>query len=151
MTLHLNTFELGIVSAGTGSTTEDPVIPPPPNSTVIVRITSPTFKIQEVGSSVNFSCQAQSVMTTQRLPITWTKVGGPLPQGRSQVDNWSGILLITNLQMSDSGKYICETMDGVSTAQAIATLKVPGEYLRDFEKNATIDMCFYYNSNVHLR
>lgn len=120
------TFKSDVVTDEGDRTTEQSR-PPPSSSTVVVRLTSPTVKIQEVGSSVNFSCQAQSVMTTRRLPITWSKDGGQLPQGRSLVDDFRGILLITNLQMSDSGKYICETTDGVSTAQAIATLKVPGE------------------------
>ncbi|CAG9782356.1 unnamed protein product [Diatraea saccharalis] len=100
--------------------------PPPPQPTVVVYITSPTIKIQEVGSSVNFTCSAQSRMTRADLPITWSKVDGYLPQGRTIIDNNAGMLLITNLQKSDSGKYICQTSDGMSTAQAYATLKVPG-------------------------
>lgn len=100
---------------------------PPPQSTVVVKIVSPTIKIQKVGSSVNFTCEAQSPMTPTRLPVNWYKIDGYLPQGRSQVDRRRGLLLITNLQVSDSGKYICETSDGISTAQAIATLKVPGK------------------------
>ncbi|CAH0716594.1 unnamed protein product, partial [Brenthis ino] len=98
---------------------------PPPQSTVVVKIVSPTIKIQKVGSTVNFTCEAQSPMTPTRLPVNWYKIDGYLPQGRSQVDRRRGLLLITNLQVSDSGKYICETSDGISTAQAIATLKVP--------------------------
>ncbi|RVE42173.1 hypothetical protein evm_013174 [Chilo suppressalis] len=100
--------------------------PPPPRPTVMVTITSPTIKIQEVGSSVNFTCQAESRMTRAGLPITWSKVDGYLPQGRTIVDDQMGMLLITNLQVSDSGKYVCQTNDGISTAQAYATLKVPG-------------------------
>lgn len=123
----INTFKPDIVSGEPSGTTEGPPRPPLPDSTVMVRITSPTYKIQEVGSSVNFSCVAQSIMTNRRVPITWTKAGGSLPQDRSQVDNRRGLLLITNLQMSDSGKYICDTLDGVSTGQGIATLKVPSE------------------------
>ncbi|XP_028173989.1 basement membrane-specific heparan sulfate proteoglycan core protein isoform X3 [Ostrinia furnacalis] len=100
--------------------------PPPPRTTVVVQITSPTIKIQEVGSSVNFTCQAQSRMTSGNLPVRWSKADGYLPQGRTQIDGRSGMLLITNLQVSDSGKYICQTSDGLSTAQAEAVLKVPG-------------------------
>lgn len=100
---------------------------PRPRSTVRVKIVSPTIKIQKVGSTVNFTCEAQSRMTPRRLPVNWYKVDGNLPQGRSIVDERRGLLLITNLQVSDSGKYICETTDGMSTEQAIATLKVPGK------------------------
>lgn len=102
--------------------------PPPPRTTVVVQITSPTIKIQEVGSSVNFTCQAQSRMTRGNLPVQWSKADGYLPQGRTQIDGRSGMLLITNLQISDSGVYICQTSDGISTARAEATLKVPGKF-----------------------
>ncbi|XP_052746482.1 basement membrane-specific heparan sulfate proteoglycan core protein isoform X2 [Bicyclus anynana] len=99
--------------------------PPPTKSTVVVRITSPTIKIQEVGSTVNFTCQASSRMVRVPLQVDWYKAGGYLPQDRTQIDRSTGLLLITNLQVSDSGKYICQTSDGISTEQAIATLKVP--------------------------
>lgn len=99
---------------------------PPPQSSVVVKISLPTIKIQEVGSTVNFTCQAQSRMARSNLKINWYKADGNLPQDRTQIDERTGLLLITNLQVSDSGKYICETSDGFSTAQAIATLKVPG-------------------------
>ncbi|XP_047041100.1 basement membrane-specific heparan sulfate proteoglycan core protein-like isoform X2 [Helicoverpa zea] len=102
---------------------------PPPEPTVTVRITSPTIKIQEVGSSVSFTCQAQSRNSRIRLPVRWSKSDGILPLDRSQVDENVGLLLITNLQVSDSGKYICQTSDGINTAQAIATLKVPGNVM----------------------
>ncbi|KAJ8737484.1 hypothetical protein PYW08_000079 [Mythimna loreyi] len=111
---------------GDSSVTEPPPNTPPPEPTVVVQITSPTIKIQEVGSSVNFTCQAQSINSRIRLPVRWTKSDGELPLDRIQVDQNVGLLLITNLQVSDSGKYICETSDGINTAQAIATLKVPG-------------------------
>lgn len=110
---------------GGGQTIEPPR--PQPEPTVEVMITSPTIKIQEVGSSVNFTCRAQSRNSRMLLPVRWIKSGGELPLGRYQIDENLGLLLITNLQVSDSGKYICETNDGVNTAQAIATLKVPGK------------------------
>ncbi|XP_072931305.1 basement membrane-specific heparan sulfate proteoglycan core protein [Epargyreus clarus] len=100
--------------------------PPPPSSTVDVRIINKSFVIQEVGSSVNFTCQASSLMTPTRLNVTWYKENGHLPQDRAQVDQRIGLLLITNLQVSDSGVYICQTTDGISTKQVKATLKVPG-------------------------
>ncbi|XP_052752510.1 basement membrane-specific heparan sulfate proteoglycan core protein isoform X3 [Galleria mellonella] len=101
-----------------------PTLPPPPTSTLIVTITSPTIMIKEVGSTVSFTCQAQSRMTRSRLRVTWSKEGGSLPYGRSMVDEASGSLWIQNLQDTDTGKYVCETTDGISTAQATASLTV---------------------------
>ncbi|XP_037299981.1 basement membrane-specific heparan sulfate proteoglycan core protein isoform X7 [Manduca sexta] len=130
-TVTQNGFTLGILTTslpepgGSSSVTPEPR-PPVPQTTVVVTITSPTIKIQEVGSSVNFTCEAYSRMTRNPLRVKWSKVAGQLPLGRSTVDELAGLLLITNLQISDSGQYVCETNDGVSTAQAIATLKVPG-------------------------
>ncbi|XP_022832802.1 basement membrane-specific heparan sulfate proteoglycan core protein-like isoform X3 [Spodoptera litura] len=123
-------FTLGVLTTTLpepgGESSVTPVPVPQPEPTVEVMITSPTIKIQEVGSSVNFTCRAQSRNSRMRLPVRWIKSGGELPLGRYQIDENVGLLLITNLQVSDSGKYICETNDGVNTAQAIATLKVPG-------------------------
>nr|XP_037874357.1 basement membrane-specific heparan sulfate proteoglycan core protein isoform X3 [Bombyx mori] len=99
---------------------------PPPEVTVFVRIIEPSnIRDLHVGSSVNYTCQAQSRITN-RLRIAWSKADGYLPQGRSQVDENSGVLLLTNLQTSDSGQYICQTSDGYSTAQDVVTLIVPG-------------------------
>ncbi|CAK1588065.1 unnamed protein product [Parnassius mnemosyne] len=124
-------FTLGVLTttlpekAGEPSVNET-TLPPPPHSTVSVRIASPTIKIQEVGSTVNFTCEAQSRYTNNALPVNWTKVDGYLPLERTYINYRTGELLITNLQISDSGQYICQTSDGISTGQAIATLKVPG-------------------------
>ncbi|XP_041987673.1 basement membrane-specific heparan sulfate proteoglycan core protein-like isoform X2 [Aricia agestis] len=100
--------------------------PNPPRGTVVVKISSPTIKIQEIGSTVNFTCQARSRMTPRRLQVTWRKADGELPYDRTQFDDRTGAIIITNLQISDSGMYVCESNDGVSTEQATATLKVPG-------------------------
>lgn len=119
---------------GPSCATVGPEVPPPPVSpdtnppktTVIARISSPSIKIQEIGSSVNFTCEAHSIMTRNRLRVKWNKVDGLLPQDRSHVDEVAGILFITGLQVSDSGEYICTSTDGVTSQQAVATLKVPG-------------------------
>ncbi|KAM3968767.1 basement membrane-specific heparan sulfate proteoglycan core protein isoform 3-T3 [Aphomia sociella] len=106
------------------STTPAVTRPPPPSSSLVVIITSPTIMIKDVGSTANFTCQAQSRMSRGRLSVRWSKAGGSLPYGRSVVDDQTGSLLIRNLQDTDTGKYICETTDGISTAQAIASLTV---------------------------
>ncbi|KOB69320.1 Terribly reduced optic lobes [Operophtera brumata] len=66
---------------------------------------------------------------TRRLVMTWKKVDGNLPQGRTFIDQYSGLLRITNLQITDSGQYICQTDDGRSTGQAAVTLKVPANQM----------------------
>lgn len=113
-------------------TIQNTTLPPPLASTVVVTITSPTIVIKEIGGFVTFTCQARSRMSTQRLPVRWSKDGGYLPQARTVVDTESGSLTITDLQRTDTGKYICETSDGVSTDQAIASLSVGGEILYDY-------------------
>lgn len=113
---------------GDSSVTEPPTRPTPLEPTVIVTITNSSIRIQEVGSSINFTCYAQSRNTRSRLPIRWTKRDGVLPLGRSYVDDNYGILHITNLQVTDSGVYVCETNDGINTAQATVSLRVPGMY-----------------------
>ncbi|XP_045784357.1 basement membrane-specific heparan sulfate proteoglycan core protein-like isoform X5 [Maniola jurtina] len=131
-TITKNGFILGVLSTtlpekGSGDTqVEITTRGPLSQSTVFVMIRQPKIQIQEVGGSVNFTCQARSRMVRVPLQINWYKADGYLPQGRSQVDPNTGLLLITNLQVSDSGKYICQTTDGISTEQDIATLKVPG-------------------------
>ena len=55
--------------------------------------------------------------------ISWRKHGGQLPVGRSrQID---GALVITNLQQSDAGNYICTaTSAGVFDVEAVTTLEI---------------------------
>ncbi|XP_044164992.1 netrin receptor DCC-like isoform X2 [Acropora millepora] len=55
--------------------------------------------------------------------ISWRKQGGQLPVGRSQQIN--GALVITNLQQSDAGNYICTaTSAGVFDVEAVTTLEI---------------------------
>lgn len=104
--------------------------PPPARSTVTVRILNrDIIRIEEVGSSVNFTCRAKSRIRNTPLQITWSKEDGNLPYDRVYADPYSGLLRITNLQVSDSGVYVCQSSDGISTGSESVTLKVPGKNL----------------------
>ncbi|KAK2547723.1 Collagen-like protein 7 [Acropora cervicornis] len=62
----------------------------------------PSKIVSMFSSAVRLNCSA----TGDLQPIvTWRKQGGQLPVGRSQQIN--GTLVITNLQQSDAGNYIC--------------------------------------------
>lgn len=115
------------ISGGESQGREEPTRPPPPQTTVVVTITSPSIRIEEVGGSVNYTCQAQSQISRSPLTVRWRKSGGKLPLGRTRTDDRSGLLLITNLQVSDSGQYICQASDGVAIQEASVSLQVPGE------------------------
>ena len=55
--------------------------------------------------------------------ISWRKQGGQLSVGRSRQIN--GALVITNLQQSDAGNYICTaTSAGVFDVEAVTTLEI---------------------------
>ena len=88
------------------------------------RFTSkPPFKIMSMlSSTVRLNCSA----TGDPQPIiSWRKQGGQLPVGRGrQIDS---ALVITNLQQSDGGNYICTaTSAGVFKVEAVTTLQIQG-------------------------
>ncbi|XP_015757184.1 PREDICTED: peroxidasin homolog [Acropora digitifera] len=77
--------------------------------TLLVVVSLPQFTskppskiVSMLSSTVRLNCSA----TGDPQPIiSWRKQGGQLPVGRSQQIN--GALVITNLQQSDAGNYIC--------------------------------------------
>ncbi|KAL3282973.1 hypothetical protein HHI36_006131, partial [Cryptolaemus montrouzieri] len=95
---------------GTDNTDNRPNTPPP--VTINVTIVAPNIKIFEIGSTLRLNCSAISYRTQSPAQIMWTKDGGSLPQ--SAIDDGRGILIITDLRVSDSGRYICEAQDGYS-------------------------------------
>ena len=96
-------------------------------NTLLVVVSLPRFtskppsKIMSIISCIErLNCSA----TGDPQPIiSWRKQGGQLPIGRSQ--QISGALIITNLQQSDAGNYICTaTSAGVFDVEAVATLEI---------------------------
>ena len=96
-------------------------------NTMLVVVSLPRFtskppsKIASmISSAVRLNCSA----TRDPQPIiSWRKQGGQLPVGRSQQIN--GALVITNLQQSDAGNYICTaTSASVFDVEAVTALEI---------------------------
>ena len=65
-----------------------------------------------------FDCQVP-------VQLEWSKEGGDLPRGRA-IDDRQGLLVITDVRVSDSGTYICSARDGHSIVTERVTLTVGG-------------------------
>ena len=73
-----------------------------------------------LSSTVRLNCSATG---DPQPTISWRKQGGQLPVGRSQQIN--GALVITNLQGSDGGIYICTaTSASVFDVEAVTFLEM---------------------------
>ena len=75
----------------------------------------PSKIVSMLSSTVRLNCSA--IGDPQPI-VTWRKQGGQLPVGRSQQMN--GTLVITNLQQSDAGNYIC-TATSISVFHVVET------------------------------
>ena len=78
----------------------------------------------KIVSMLTFAVRLNCSATGDPQPIiSWRKQGGQLPVGRSQQIN--GTLVITNLQQSDAGNYICTaTSAGVFDVEAVTALEI---------------------------
>lgn len=79
---------------------------------------------------------------SQPAVVHWSKDGSSLPE--TAIDDGRGFLIITNLKVSDSGRYICEAQDGYSIVTKDITVTVGSKYLFDFCE------CFETDSKVSL-
>ena len=96
--------------------------------TMLVVVSLPRFTAKPPSKIVSIlSCTAVRLncsATGDPQPIiSWRKQGGQLPVERSQQIN--GALVITNLQQSDAGNYICTaTSASVFDVEAITALEI---------------------------
>ena len=96
-------------------------------NTMLVVVSLPRFTskppskiVSMLSSTVRLNCSATGDPQTI---ISWRKQGGQLPVGRSQQIN--GTLVITNLQQSDAGNYICSaTSASVFDVEAVTFLEM---------------------------
>ena len=111
--------------------------------TMLVVVSLPRFTskpppkiVSMLSSAVRLNCSA----TGDPQPIiSWRKQGGQLPVGRSQQIN--GALVITNLQQSDAGSYICTaTSASVFIVETVSSLEIMTQ------KGGTMNLENYYVS-----
>ena len=95
--------------------------------TLLVVISLPWFTFKEpakvvarIGGTLTLNCSANG---DPQPVISWKRVGGQLPVGRSQQNN--GALRIRDLQTGDAGNYICvATSAGVFDVETVTALAV---------------------------
>ena len=91
--------------------------------TMLVVVSLPRFTSKppsKIVSILSFTVRLNCSATGDPQPtISWRKQGGQLPVERSQQIN--GALVITNLQESDAGNYIC-TATGISVFRDVETV-----------------------------
>ena len=83
--------------------------------------TKPPSKIVSIlNSTVMLNCSATG---DPQLIISWKKQGGQLPLDRSRQIN--GVLIITNVQQSDAGNYICTAASAsVFIIETVSSLEI---------------------------
>ena len=59
------------------------------------------------------------------LQLSWAREDGALPLRRA-TDDTQGVLIITDLRVSDSGVYVCSATDGEKIARERTTITVSG-------------------------
>ncbi|XP_070074540.1 basement membrane-specific heparan sulfate proteoglycan core protein isoform X24 [Drosophila takahashii] len=84
------------------TSTDDPV-----RTQIIVSIARPEITILPVGGSLTLSCTGRMRWTNSPVFVNWYKQGSHLPEG---VEVQGGNLQLFNLQISDSGIYICQAV-----------------------------------------
>ena len=94
---------------------------------MLVVVSLPRFTSKppsKIVSIISFTVRLNCSATGDPQPIiSWRKQGGQLPVGRGQQIN--GTLVITNLQQSDAGSYICTaTSASVFDVEAVTTLVI---------------------------
>ncbi|XP_071582358.1 basement membrane-specific heparan sulfate proteoglycan core protein isoform X12 [Temnothorax nylanderi] len=102
------------------TTTQGPISPP----RIIVYIQEPEFQIVHTGNTVRYHCTGRS-KDSDSVHIRWEKEGGQLPPDRS-VEDSSGLLVIRDVKVSDSGIYVCQVSDGINIGYKKVTLTVGG-------------------------
>ncbi|XP_031342212.1 basement membrane-specific heparan sulfate proteoglycan core protein isoform X8 [Photinus pyralis] len=105
------------------TTTTETIYTPPPPPVIVVEIEGPQIKIVEVGQTVRLYCSASSSSSSSPVQLKWYKDGGHLAPNHA-IDDGRGILVITDVVVSDSGNYVCQASDGFVIVTQYTTVTV---------------------------
>ncbi|XP_043237332.1 basement membrane-specific heparan sulfate proteoglycan core protein-like isoform X3 [Amphibalanus amphitrite] len=94
----------------------------PPTPTISVSVSEPIV-VAQVGERATLFCSARS-LNGERVSVRWYKESGELPDRAT--DDRAGLLVIRAVISSDSGIYVCEARDSVSTVTEQTELRVGG-------------------------
>ncbi|XP_050085737.1 basement membrane-specific heparan sulfate proteoglycan core protein isoform X14 [Anopheles aquasalis] len=103
----------------TGIDTRPPVTPA--NPVIEVTINVPSIKIVEVGDEFRADCQARHLVSNRPLEVVWNRENGRMPD-RAYTDR--GSLIITNIQITDGGSYVCRAGSGPEVVYKQVTITV---------------------------
>ncbi|XP_015756507.1 PREDICTED: hemicentin-2-like isoform X2 [Acropora digitifera] len=122
-------------------------------NTMLVVVSLPRFTCKppsKIVSIISFIERLNCSASGDPQPIIrWRKQGGQLPIGRSQQN--SGALIITNLQQSDAGNYICTaTSAGVFYVEAVTTLEIQKVALTSSSILGSLDKKYLLKLNLFL-
>ncbi|CAL4087148.1 unnamed protein product, partial [Meganyctiphanes norvegica] len=106
--------DCGQTAPQTGSPIPTPTVPDP-----YITVTT--------GQTATFRCRGQTSGPQSQTSISWSREDNQvLPYGRSRnfLQDRDAILIISQTEVSDGGRYVCTVTDGFQFEQAIATLVV---------------------------
>uniref|UniRef100_A0A182FR49 Basement membrane-specific heparan sulfate proteoglycan core protein n=1 Tax=Anopheles albimanus TaxID=7167 RepID=A0A182FR49_ANOAL len=93
----------------------------PANPVIEVTINVPSIKIVEVGDEFRADCQARHLVSNRPIEVVWNRENGRMPDG-AFTDR--GTLIITNIQITDGGSYVCRAGSGPEVVYKQVTITV---------------------------
>uniref|UniRef100_A0A182NMM6 Terribly reduced optic lobes n=1 Tax=Anopheles dirus TaxID=7168 RepID=A0A182NMM6_9DIPT len=93
----------------------------PQNPVIEVVINAPTIQIVEIGDDFRADCRAHYIVTKNPIEVQWTRLNGRMPE-RAYTDR--GTLVITDIQITDGGSYVCKAGSGTEVVYKQVTINV---------------------------
>ena len=91
---------------------------------IVITMSEPTIQIVQIGQTVKFDCNARPRFDVSGpVRLSWAREVGELPSGRAR-DEGNGVLIITQVQTSDSGSYVCTATAGQYVVTSTTELTV---------------------------